>query len=405
MNVNERSASHDTNTQPVPPPTSPPSDEDVTPKSASSRMLEDGQPNWHAFEDDVPCPLCDYNMRGLPSPRCPECGGQYSWPDLLDPVFGRHPFIYEHHDNRNLWSFTRTLTTGLLPSFFWRSVKPTHHVVDERLRGYFWIVLALGLALHFIASVMFPLSNHFARELLRVLGYTSSWTFWGGALSGFNGYYHFGDYADGGASRPILACYLCLACTYFSLQIFQTTMSRAKIKRAHLARVCVYCGDTFVWMAGAGLTVCLINFAYGLFEHSGKFVVEEEFAFYGTALASTLFFMIGRPQRERIEAGKSKWILFFANTAFLGSFLLLISFFGILLDVVAPLPDAGMFDAQSILFRPYLCLLFWGVFAVRFYIALKRYLQVPRAGWIVLFTQTIAALVVANIFVFTSMNW
>ena len=23
---------------------------------------------------DVPCPLCAYNLRGLTSPRCPECG-------------------------------------------------------------------------------------------------------------------------------------------------------------------------------------------------------------------------------------------------------------------------------------------------------------------------------------------
>ena len=70
-----------------------------------------------------------------------------------------------------------------------------------------------------------------------------------------------------------------------------------------------------------------------------------------------------------------------------------------------PLPQVGLFNADCILLRPYLCLLFWCVFALRFYIALKRYLQVPRAGWIVFFTQAIAALMVANIFVFTSVKW
>jgi|GEM_PF-2217883 len=378
--------------------------EALEPVIVGSALLVNGVPAWDAFDDDIPCPLCDYNMRLLPSPRCPECGGQYTWPDLLDPVLGRHPFLFEYHERRSGWSFFRTLTTGMLPLFFWRSVKPTHRVVDERLRGYFWIVLALGLALHFIASVLFPLSDYFAEELMIALGNKTRRGAWGAGFSFYSRYYRFGDSDDGGAAWSIICSLLWLFVTYFSLQIFQTTLSRAKIKNAHLMRVCIYCGDTFVWMAAAGFGLCLLNFVYGLFWHSSVFVTESEFAIYGTALAFLLFFMIGRPQRARIEAGKPIWTLVVANTVYFGCFLLLISFFGILLDVVAPLPDAGMFDAESIFFRPYLCLLFWGVFAIRFYIVLKHYLQVPRALWIVLFTQTIAALVVANIFVFTSMS-
>jgi hypothetical protein len=32
--------------------------------------------------EDVPCPKCGYNLRGLTVPRCPECGFQFEWTDL-----------------------------------------------------------------------------------------------------------------------------------------------------------------------------------------------------------------------------------------------------------------------------------------------------------------------------------
>ena len=36
--------------------------------------LTDGQPDWSAIDFEVRCGRCDYNLRMLPEPRCPECG-------------------------------------------------------------------------------------------------------------------------------------------------------------------------------------------------------------------------------------------------------------------------------------------------------------------------------------------
>ena len=52
-------------------------------------------PDWDAIRHDVPCPLCDYNLRGLRDPRCPECGYQFEWPEVLDPRRQEHDYLLE----------------------------------------------------------------------------------------------------------------------------------------------------------------------------------------------------------------------------------------------------------------------------------------------------------------------
>lgn len=38
----------------------------------------------HLIDEDLPCPECEYNLRGLTMPRCPECGHRFAWTDLPD---------------------------------------------------------------------------------------------------------------------------------------------------------------------------------------------------------------------------------------------------------------------------------------------------------------------------------
>ncbi len=39
-------------------------------------------PDEGGLNEDVPCPKCQYNLRGLTVPRCPECGFEFTWADV-----------------------------------------------------------------------------------------------------------------------------------------------------------------------------------------------------------------------------------------------------------------------------------------------------------------------------------
>jgi len=44
------------------------------------------------FAEDIPCPRCEYNLRGLVEPRCPPCGFVFDPNQLLqDRASGRRP--------------------------------------------------------------------------------------------------------------------------------------------------------------------------------------------------------------------------------------------------------------------------------------------------------------------------
>ena len=50
-----------------------------------------------AEAETLHCPLCEYNLRGLSEPRCPECGYRFEWAELRDPSRRLHPYLFEHH--------------------------------------------------------------------------------------------------------------------------------------------------------------------------------------------------------------------------------------------------------------------------------------------------------------------
>jgi hypothetical protein len=99
-----------------------------------------------ATTESILCPLCEYDLRGLPEARCPECGGQFSWDELTDPSRRKHLFLFEHHPERNFWSFRRTLFAGMFPIRFWRSLHPVQAIRPRRLAIY-WLVCSLPMLL------------------------------------------------------------------------------------------------------------------------------------------------------------------------------------------------------------------------------------------------------------------
>src|SRR4051812_46042283 len=101
-----------------------------------------GLPDWDAVGQDLACPLCDYNLRGLQEPRCPECGHRFDWQDLTDPRRRKHPWLFEHHRDRNLWSFWKTVRGGLRPLRFWTLLSPAQPSRPRRLILYWSIAVS-----------------------------------------------------------------------------------------------------------------------------------------------------------------------------------------------------------------------------------------------------------------------
>src|SRR6185503_2909506 len=95
---------------------------------------------------DLHCPLCEYNLRGLTEPRCPECGYRFEWVELIDAKLKLHPYLFEHHPRRNVWSFWKTAVGGLRPGRFWKALHPTHVSRPGRLLAYWAVVALLVLA-------------------------------------------------------------------------------------------------------------------------------------------------------------------------------------------------------------------------------------------------------------------
>ena len=121
-------------------------DEGVPPASPPEGRPALAAPARPSAEDGaaIPCPLCDYDLRGRTEPRCPECGYRFEWPQLLDPDLKRHPYLFEHHPRRNVRAFFRTLLGGFLPRRFWRSLRPSQPSAPRRLVLY-WLLATLPI--------------------------------------------------------------------------------------------------------------------------------------------------------------------------------------------------------------------------------------------------------------------
>lgn len=220
---------------------------------------------------DVACPLCEYNLRALVEPRCPECGYAFTWDELLDPARQKHPYLFEHHPRRNIVSFIRTLFGGLRPRRFWRTLNPAMPSRPRRLALYWVLTTAL--------LVLAPLAM-FARETFEIL-YANLETraYLRTVLSNPN---HVNtkqvvqQYGSVDAylaqevpwwpNRRILArayqrtnvrwshvhaVFAFLAwpwLTLASLMIFRWSMRRAKVRSGHVARCVVYAFDWGFWL-------------------------------------------------------------------------------------------------------------------------------------------------------------
>lgn len=114
--------------------------------------LPDGSPDWASIELDVLCARCDYNLRTLTTPRCPECGMEFDWDDVLDRAKRHNEFLFEHAwMRRPIRSWIDTWWRCLRPTHFWQRVS-IHESVHVGPLFVFIVSSVIFAVVFFVAS-------------------------------------------------------------------------------------------------------------------------------------------------------------------------------------------------------------------------------------------------------------
>jgi hypothetical protein len=186
----------------------------------------------HEPAGDIECPICDYNLRGLTQPRCPECGYTFSWAQLLDPSQRFHPYLFEHARHHSLRALFKTLTRNFEPNRFWKSLKPSQQPNPNRLLAYAGLCMLIALSPAIVEAIVMARWRIYGTSPSVIQNLASMLT----------------------RNRPaIVSLSLLLAfypfLTWLSLMIFQQTMRKVKVKSGHALRCAIYSADAIVWGA------------------------------------------------------------------------------------------------------------------------------------------------------------
>jgi hypothetical protein len=215
---------------------------------------------------EILCPLCEYDLRGQIEPRCPECGYRFNWEELRNPSRRTHPYIFEQHPRRNIWSFWKTVVGGLRPRRFWSTLLPTQPVRLVRLLHYFLIIALLCAPVHLQQIVM-----QWAGERANIIAQRPAFTSFLKSPSGAATLKRYPgktvqqvvDIAmpvptiwditrwRSRMTAPVLASLATVLlwpwATIATMMIFRISMRRARVRPIHVVRCVIYCADVLLW--------------------------------------------------------------------------------------------------------------------------------------------------------------
>jgi hypothetical protein len=208
------------------------------------------------------CPMCEYDLRGQIEPRCSECGYRFDWDELRDPTRRLHPYLFEHHAERNVWSWWRTLTGALRPRRFWRLLHPSQPSRPRRLAIYLLIIVLIALV-----PLLLDIVDTYLRQ-------SQWWAMRGARLRNVRGVLPpplptftqllplvFKKYVLVGLLIRYIFPILWVGLTFASLLIFQISMHRARIRDVHMARCVVYGADVLIWTSVFIAGTAILNIA------------------------------------------------------------------------------------------------------------------------------------------------
>jgi hypothetical protein len=203
-------------------------------------------PDWSASDRDVVCPLCDYNLRGLVEPRCPECGYRFEWSELLAPQTRLQEYLFESRPERNVWAFFRTIWSDVSPHRFWATISPTQRPNARRLVLYWLLAATPAIVMAVTHTILAPPRwTHVTLAHNTLTGTVSDLL-----TELINGR----SYGSTPAVQHAITALLLLTClawpwvTVAALLVFQQSMRRVRINRVHVLRCVVYSADVVFWI-------------------------------------------------------------------------------------------------------------------------------------------------------------
>lgn len=228
-------------------------------------------PAISSLDQALLCPLCEYDLRATTEPRCPECGYQFDLEELRDPSRRLHPYLFEHHPERNFSSFWQTLLGGLRPLRFWETLHPLQPSQPRRLLLY-WVLTSVLLCIVLAAKISLAVYRFEAEQAsnnaLTISRFPASDPRWQQQIAYNYGSveayvatttHHFPErlvihwvMSESDVAVFAITAIMWLAWPWITLAgllIFQISMRRARVRAIHVMRVVVYSGDIAFWWA------------------------------------------------------------------------------------------------------------------------------------------------------------
>ena len=233
-----------------------------------------------APEEQLICPLCDYDLRGLVDPRCPECGYSFNWDELRDPARRLHPYLFEHHPERGVRTFFKTfLNSAFRPRRFWRMLYPTQPSFPRRLLRYGFIVALIAVTplIAAIAYNVHQMDQQFRRlrptatamwspqdraQVISNYGSVEAWLDQAYPLFPSWRYLNIRYISNwwnlGGQLQVTAFALLWPVMTCLSMLVFRASMRRARVRTVHVLRCVIYCADFAAVTAAAATLFWLV---------------------------------------------------------------------------------------------------------------------------------------------------
>jgi hypothetical protein len=205
-------------------------------------------PDWATLTLRLECPRCGYDLRLLPQPRCPECGLEFAWDDVLRAAEQRVDCsLFEYQWRRRpLRAFFGTIGRSLFPWRLWRQVRLTDTPRVGPLLALALITLLLASACNLLIDVF----GNWAFQRLQGRPVSLRW---------FILVFVSNRYASGLLLHRTLLVVVTAMLTWLALLLFRPTLVRYRVRWDQLLRVTVL---ALVGFAGWQILVRVAVFGY-----------------------------------------------------------------------------------------------------------------------------------------------